>query len=252
MQKDTIPAAATGLPNSFRHDDIQNASSEADWNGAIPITPGFSALETKCPDAMDKMLLSLRPAWLASIARIVKATAECDGIQDRLTTETPKAWADLKIQKGDERYVRLGGRPTDGAYPYSADDVEYLRALLNSCPPGDGFYFSTGLSRQRGEAVVRGFDVVELAKEAIHARFGWDSAVKDYDAAVVENTTLRELILRHGAKTLAGLLFKAEVAGWCFGSPSEIEAEHIAGDNTCDAILYSILADLLRIRARIV
>ena len=107
------------------------------------------------------------------------------------------------------------------------------------------------MSRQRGETIVQAFDVVKRAEKAAHARLGWESAVKEYEAAGAENTTLRARILQHGAKTLAGLLFKAEVVGWCFGSPSDIEAEHIAGNSTCDAIFYSILVDLLRIRQTI-
>ncbi len=94
---------------------------ECDFSkGAFASTalPEFSPeSENRDMHVADTELLALRPAWLSSIARIAKAEAEVDGIQDRVASGSPKERADLKIQRGDERYFQLRGRPTDGTHP---------------------------------------------------------------------------------------------------------------------------------------
>ena len=206
----------------------------------------------------DAELLDLGREWSISAARGDRAREALWAAEERWADpEAPEA---LFHRPGDFRFFfgfhghryRFGERRWYGA----PSSIAYLRAAPLCRTPE--FHLDDGTvvpakpnlpARARRDEIVGAYDRWSSERKTAQDACGLTAANEEEDAANEENRELRHRIMATPALTLAGVMLKARIAGWCFGGSVEmddyVESCLREGNLSGEAVAFSAARDLV-------
>ena len=206
----------------------------------------FSGIAQPDPDAE---LIALGREWQASAERCTLADKALDEAALRTRDiEPPQA---LFLRPTDGWHFRwfAKGQHDDRGRWYAPGAVEKLRTYDFVNPCGDRCRDGA-----RRDEIVAAHDAWAAEIAAMEEAAGFTAAEAESEAAHDENRTLRGRIQMAEADTMAGVMTKARIAGWCWRHSDDMR-ERVADDlkerNTSgEAMSFSLAADLVAMLER--
>jgi hypothetical protein len=206
----------------------------------------------------DAELLDLGREWSTSAAREDRAREALWAAEERYADpEVPEA---LFHRPGDFRFFfgfqGCGYHFTDRRWYGAPSSIAYLRAAPLCRMPE--FHLDDGTvvpakpnlaARARRDEIVGAYDRWSAERKATQDACGLTAANEEEDAANEDNRELRHRIMATPALTLAGVMLKARIAGWCFGGSVEmndyVESYLKEGNLSGEAVAFSAVRDLV-------
>ena len=218
---------------------------------AIPATVSARAADATEPDAE---LIALGQEWATSREQLDAAWEAHEDACDRWDGGPPPA-AELFVRKFDSplsysavRYnadkVRWYGRP---------EIVERLRNLHLEAVPE--IHRTDGTlqpavpdlkARARRDEIMAAYERWQADRAVVAEACGLTAATARTDAEIEVNSAVRRRIIKTRATTLAGMLVKARVAAHCHGGIEEMEQNAFNGSPTDEALMCSLVLDLIK------